>query len=1223
MTSAAAQCPACGTTLVEGSCSRCLLQLGLTVSGASLGTRGSNSSPRASVSGDPISQSFFRQGVLPRFGDYELESEIARGGMGVVYRARQKSLNRAVAVKMILAGQLATPESVQRFRLEAEAAAKLHHPGIVQIYEIGECETQHFFSMELIEGTSLAECMPELRLKRQTTYAEKREQEQCIAELIATVARSLDFAHQRGVLHRDLKPSNILIDELGQPHLTDFGLAKLTGRETSGLTLSTAVLGTPGYLAPEQAAGRVDEVTTAADVYGLGATLYELLTGQPPFAGSTAVETLLMAINAPPLPPRQLNPAVDRDLETIVQRCLEKNPARRYASAAMVADELERFVRREPILARPVSRVEHAWRWCQRNPWLSLLTCALAMTILVGSGTALWQWMRAERANVTLTENLEHLEWGAIDTMLERNQSSQALAKVAAMLRADPQDSKAAMFAMSVMEQRRFPVPVSPQIRHPQGAELSVARLSPDGTRIVTASFDGTARLWDAATCEPTAPPLEHQGPVIWAEFSPDGSRLVTCSQDKTVRLWDVASGRAIGEPYRHDESVTKVQYSADGQYLLSRTNRTVAILDGKDAQVRVGPLEHEGAVLGSRFVSGGAAFFTASRAAEASIIRVWNLPTGKEQASLNTEPLRAADVSDDLTHIAAVDAKGNGWVAQFPSGAERKEINNFGAHFHQVSFNRSGDLIAAVSGNHWTRVWNTHTALPVTGELSHYYLLEGVSFLGNGERLLSWADDSLAQVWDVATSQPYCEPMRHNNRVIRAEAGVHSGGEVFLTTMSHLKSRTADTQTGSAQLWRVHAQEETNSRLFGTDAGAHDGGKLSADGLFIARATTKQELWVQDRATGATVCGPMQVRGGAWGLLFTPDAKRLIAATSRGQVSMWSIPEGKLIAAPVELNTTFQPLEMSQDGKWFATGSTDQFVRIWDTATGQPIHMMKHGSEINSVAFSPDSRLLASAGENRLLRVWDTATGTLVHELSGHANEVMSVAFSPDGRRLASASLDFTGRIWHVVSGKELAVLPHQGEVLDVRFSPDGHWVATGARDRTAVIWDATTGVPHSRNLLHQQGVRNLQFSPDGKQLLTLDFRGLRLWDVATSHPLTVHLPHMIFGGTGFQGSTGRPSFTPDGKSVLVSMDTEESRLWHFSMPAGAAPEWFPELLEAVAGQRFAIQSDLPELVPPESFLTLQRRLRSLTDDDFYTRWAQQWLSAAQQPRSATSGSD
>ena len=295
------QCPVCGeksalSSAGTGTCAYCLLQLGL----PSQGSKSSFGHSFGSSQGDSTSP-LLHEGVLPEFGDYELLAEIARGGMGVVYQARQRSLNRLVAVKLILAGQLATPESVQRFRLEAEAAARLNHPGIVPIYEIGEYETQHFYSMELVDGVSLSECLHEFTLDAAAPVSEQRQQELCVAELLSRVARALDFAHQHGVLHRDLKPSNILIDKDGQPRLTDFGLAKLTGAETGGLTLSQTVLGTPGYLAPEQAAGHVD-ITTAADVYGLGATLYELLTGRPPFVGSTAVETMWKAINQGPRP---------------------------------------------------------------------------------------------------------------------------------------------------------------------------------------------------------------------------------------------------------------------------------------------------------------------------------------------------------------------------------------------------------------------------------------------------------------------------------------------------------------------------------------------------------------------------------------------------------------------------------------------------------------------------------------------------------------------------------------------------------------------------------------------------------------------------------------------------------------------------------------------------------------------------------------------------------
>jgi WD40 repeat protein len=359
-------------------------------------------------------------------------------------------------------------------------------------------------------------------------------------------------------------------------------------------------------------------------------------------------------------------------------------------------------------------------------------------------------------------------------------------------------------------------------------------------------------------------------------------------------------------------------------------------------------------------------------------------------------------------------------------------------------------------------------------------------------------------------------------------------------------------------------------------------------------------------------------VKGGAWGILFSPDVRRLITTTSRGEVSIWSIPDGARLAGPVELPTMIQPAELSRDGRFFATGSTDHLVRLWDSTTGQPLWKKPHGSEINSVAFSPEGRLVASAGEDRIVRLWDTATGALVRDLKGHQNEVMTVIFSPDGRRLLTGSLDFTACLWDVATGRRLAVLPHQGEVLDAVFSPDGRYVATASRDRTAVLWDASTGLPHSRALLHEQGVRNVSFSPDGKQLLTLDFRGLRLWDVATCHPLTVHLAQTMQGGTGFQSSSGRPDFTPDGQAVLVALDAIESQLWSFSTPPAGAPAWFPEFLEAVAGQRFAAGVGRPEAVPPESFLTIERALRNSKEADYYTRWACAWLAGAKVSESA-----
>src|SRR6266513_2390090 len=374
MSSVLRVCRKCGAEIFadapEGLCTACLFETGLDLLARPSVAAGDRGSVENTETSDANAAPHIKKAPRPaktfaEFGDYELLEEIGRGGQGIVYRARQKSLNRTVALKVIGLGQWATKAHLRRFRLEAEAAASLEHPCIVPIYEVGERGGACYFSMGLVEGGQL-----DAVAKREPMPIRHA------AELIAKLARTVHYAHERGILHRDIKPGNILLDDKCEPHLTDFGLARLVETEST-MTRTLEVLGTPSYMAPEQAVGNNAAISSVTDVYGLGAVLYQLLTGQPPFAGGTTYETIKLVLDNEPRQPRQLNPKIDRDLSTICLKCLEKDPKRRYASAVALAEDLERWLKHEPIRARRTGIFARGKKWVRRNPTSALLAASL------------------------------------------------------------------------------------------------------------------------------------------------------------------------------------------------------------------------------------------------------------------------------------------------------------------------------------------------------------------------------------------------------------------------------------------------------------------------------------------------------------------------------------------------------------------------------------------------------------------------------------------------------------------------------------------------------------------------------------------------------------------------------------------------------------------------------------------------------------------------------
>jgi hypothetical protein len=553
--------------------------------------------------------------IIRYFGDYELLQEIARGGMGVVYKARQVSLNRMVAVKMILAGQLASQADVQRFRTEAEAAANLDHPNIVPIYEVGEHEGQHYYSMKLVEGGSLASWITDCRL--QSADFQKQ-----AAKIMVQVARAVHHAHQRGILHRDLKPGNILLqkaegekDDKGAsdssiiaPHssftsmVTDFGLAKRVEGDRA-LTQSGALVGTPSYMAPEQA--RSEKVlTTAVDVYALGAILYELLTGQPPFRAETALDTVLWVLEKEPASPRSLNGKIKLDLETICLKCLRKEPDKRYESAAALANDLERWTRGELIQARPPGTLERGIKWAKRRPALaglvavSLLAVITLAAVILNSNARL----KDERDHALEEEQKAGIERGkALQAKTEANRQRLRAEELLSHNRVERGlrllDLGNSLGLLDLLEARRaaedlphlkdarttlwtgWEAACSGRLEMTLPASVPVTALAfhPVGKAVATRQEDGSITLWDWATGQSQ---WTTAAPKLWNEaklaFALDGKTLLCRMSPKTtavtadIQVWETAAGRAMGPPGGVGQAGEVACSSPDGRWLVT-----------------------------------------------------------------------------------------------------------------------------------------------------------------------------------------------------------------------------------------------------------------------------------------------------------------------------------------------------------------------------------------------------------------------------------------------------------------------------------------------------------------------------------------------------------------------------------------------------------------------------------------------------------------------------
>jgi serine/threonine protein kinase/WD40 repeat protein len=1175
--------------------------------------------------------------------NYEFLRELGRGGMGVVYLARDTKLNRIVALKMILAGSHAAPSEMQRFLKEAEAVAAMQHVNIVQIFETGQHLGLPYFTLEFVDGGTLA------ALVRDHPLAPKE-----AARIVEQLAHGIAYAHGKGIAHRDLKPENVLLAACGLadervPKITDFGLAKrfdlpavyASGssepmsspepeRQGTALTHTGAVMGTPSYMAPEQAAGN-KVIGPPADVYALGAILYRLITGRPPFQATTPLDTILQVVSDDPVAPRSLQPNLPQDLETICLKCLHKEPAKRYAGAQDLADDLRRFLNGEPIVARPIGIVERGLKWSRRRPALASL---LAVTIIAAAVLA----VVILDSNVRLKHERNHarnMEGKATD---EKNSA------IAATAEADRQRIRAQellshtgaergrrlleggnhLGLLELLEARRAAEDLR-QLRNaqtvlwagwaaacsgrleqvlPNKSPVTAMAFGADGKTMATMEQNGDIAIWDLLKGEalltiPTpkdlvpAPPFGAPSAREALAFAQDGKALTLRwwlgDGRGGSQAWDAASGRPLGPAVDLGRPNERVCLSPDGGWLVTCTGATLQRRDARTGKP-VGPSwTASGPVESLVFSPDGKVVVTLGKQLE-----WWIAETGKVYAPPTAVPAGKA-WPQDRNNLLAFSPNGKWLICRLPS------FQNLTVRLHDVA---TGKLVgepittdaltedvqvspdgatlatlgAGLFGLNEARVqlWSTATGKAWAKLVGHEGAATSLAFSPDGKLLATGGIDGTARLWDVATALSHGPAFSHVGAVA-AVAVAPTGGA--------LATRDA---AGTVRLWQTAVRPAHGKPVLETPA---VGFAFGAGDKWLAVASEKQvQRW--DLATFQPLGKPFQPDDAILSVACSPDGVLLANASEKG-IQLWDVAANRTQGGLLPFPHTVAKMAFTQDGKALIAMSGDGIVQMWDSATGK-VHDPPFKSDPVQAAFfdlqvSANAKLVAARCTFGLF-LWRSDKG----EQLPPSKDQLVLAMSSDGKILAGAfnENEFLA-VKDPVTGQTVARLPEaRFFVIPPEFSPDGQLVALPSLAQTVDLWDVTAGKPLGAPLVTRQQIQRLLFAPDGKILVIVSPNGtLRLFDITSRQQLGP--PWGVVEGQTVVDVPMEIAFSANGRWLATLGADMILRVW----PVPGAGIAFREM-ELRTWVSLGAETDAKgnwQPIPGEKWQALRRELRAL----------------------------